>query len=54
MGYGGSHSDYDITVKAGGKPSLGDRGLLYAELEERVEGQLDMLVIGDWDPVAVW
>jgi len=51
MGYECSHGDYGIAVKAGRKPSLGDRGLLYAELEECVEGQLGMLVIDDWDPV---
>jgi len=54
MGYEGSHGYYGIAVKAGRKPSLGDRGLLYAELEEYVEGQLDLLVIDDWDPIAAW
>jgi len=32
MGYECSHGDYGIAVKAGKMPSLGDRGLLYAEL----------------------
>ncbi len=53
-GYAGPHSDYDVAVKAGRKLSLGERGLLYTELERCVDKRLDLLFIDDWDPIAAW
>ncbi len=53
-GYGGPHSDYDLAVKAGRRLSLGDRGLLYSELGECVDGALDLVFIDDWNPIVVW
>ncbi len=53
-GYAGPHSDYDVAVKAGRELSFSERGLLYVELEECVDGRLDLLFIDDWNPVAAW
>jgi len=53
-GYAGPHSGYDVAVKAGRNLSLVERGLLQAELEECVDVSLDLLVVDDWDLIAVW
>ena len=54
-GYAGPSSDYDLAVKAGRRLGLVERGLLYTELEECIEGgRLDLLFIDDWDPIAAW
>lgn len=53
-GYAGPHSDYDVAVKVGRDLSLVERGLLQMELEECVDVGLDLLVVDDWDPIAVW
>ncbi|ABN70635.1 hypothetical protein Smar_1549 [Staphylothermus marinus F1] len=53
-GYAGPHSDYDVAVKAGRNLSLVERGLILSMLEKCAGRRVDLLVIDDWNPIAVW
>jgi len=47
-------SDYDMAIKTGRDLDLVERGLLLGDLEECVEGEVDMVLIDDWDPIVAW
>ncbi len=55
-GYAGPHSDYDVAVKLGRKPSLREMGLLHVELERCLPAgsRLDLLVLDYWNLIAAW
>ena len=54
LGLAGPHSDYDLAVKVGRDLSLVERGILYSELEGCVGGNLDLVILDDWNPIVAW